>query len=87
MQKIIYSLIALSISILPVSLFSDEEEVDRGGIEEITVTAEKRTSTVSDTSMSITAFDSSLIEDLGICLLYTSPSPRDLRKSRMPSSA
>ena len=22
-----------------------------------------------------------------ICLLYTSPSPRDLRKSRMPSSA
>ena len=24
---------------------------------------------------------------LGICLLYTSPSPRDLRASRMPSSA
>ena len=23
----------------------------------------------------------------GSCLLYTSPSPRDLRKSRMPSSA
>ena len=22
-----------------------------------------------------------------VCLLYTSPSPRDLRKSRMPSSA
>ena len=66
MQKIIYSLIAFSLSILPVSLFSDEEEVDRGGIEEITVTAEKRTSTVSDTSMSITAFDSSLIEDLGM---------------------
>ena len=66
MQKIIYSLIALSLSILPISLFSDEEEVDRGGIEEITVTAEKRTSTVSDTSMSITAFDSSLIEDLGM---------------------
>ena len=66
MHKIIYSLIALSLSILPVSLLSDEEEVDRGGIEEITVTAEKRTSTVSDTSMSITAFDSSLIEDLGM---------------------
>ena len=46
----------------------DEEDEDRsrGGIEEITVTAEKRTSTVSDTSMSITAFDSSLIEDLGL---------------------
>ena len=24
---------------------------------------------------------------LGICLLYTSPSPRDLSTSRMPSSA
>ena len=25
--------------------------------------------------------------DVGICLLYTSPSPRDQRGSRMPSSA
>ena len=24
---------------------------------------------------------------VGICLLYTSPSPRDMRRSRMPSSA
>ena len=49
------------------SVFADEEEEkNRGGIEEITVTAEKRTSTVSDTSMSITAFDASLIEDLGM---------------------
>ena len=23
----------------------------------------------------------------GLCLLYTSPSPRDMRRSRMPSSA
>ena len=44
----------------------EKDERDRGGIEEITVTAEKRTSTVSDTSMSITAFDSSLLEDLGM---------------------
>ena len=27
------------------------------------------------------------IEALNICLLYTSPSPRDKRQSRMPSSA
>ena len=27
------------------------------------------------------------ITNLGICLLYTSPSPRDLSTSRMPSSA
>ena len=25
--------------------------------------------------------------ELGSCLLYTSPSPRDMRRSRMPSSA
>ena len=24
---------------------------------------------------------------LGFCLLYTSPSPRDMRRARMPSSA
>ena len=28
-----------------------------------------------------------LAEDLFACLLYTSPSPRDRQKSRMPSSA
>ena len=27
------------------------------------------------------------VGDLGDCLLYTSPSPRDRQKSRMPSSA
>ena len=31
------------------------------------------------------AFDS--VADQGICLLYTSPSPRDRTRSRMPSSA
>ena len=28
-----------------------------------------------------------LSEDFQACLLYTSPSPRDMRRSRMPSSA
>ena len=27
------------------------------------------------------------LNQLRICLLYTSPSPRDMRRSRMPSSA
>ena len=28
-----------------------------------------------------------LTDSLNICLLYTAPSPRDMRRSRMPSSA
>ena len=36
--------------------------------------------------LSITATDIS-IQALDVCLLYTSPSPRDRQKSRMPSSA
>ena len=32
-------------------------------------------------------FYSKISEQLNICLLYTSPSPRDKRQSRMPSSA
>ena len=28
-----------------------------------------------------------ILHDENICLLYTSPSPRDMRRSRMPSSA
>ena len=33
------------------------------------------------------AWQSEGVEDLGDCLLYTSPSPRDVEESRMPSSA
>ena len=32
-------------------------------------------------------FEYRLYDDDDICLLYTSPSPRDKRQSRMPSSA
>ena len=32
-------------------------------------------------------FRDQLIQELGSCLLYTSPSPRDVEESRMPSSA
>ena len=28
-----------------------------------------------------------VLEEIGACLLYTSPSPRDRTRSRMPSSA
>ena len=41
--------------------------------------------TVEDNSISITATD--LESEVQTCLIYTSPSPRDKRQSRMPSSA
>ena len=31
--------------------------------------------------------EATMVGDLGACLLYTSPSPRDGLRSRMPSSA
>ena len=46
------------------------------------------TVTVTDVAPSITASQTAnLAEDASVCLLYTSPSPRDQRGSRMPSSA
>ena len=33
------------------------------------------------------AFPSDGMHGVNVCLLYTSPSPRDMRRSRMPSSA
>ena len=35
----------------------------------------------------VALFTAEFFENIGICLLYTSPSPRDLSTSRMPSSA
>ena len=40
-----------------------------------------------DTAQYTTATDNDVAEPLYNCLLYTSPSPRDRQKSRMPSSA
>ena len=44
----------------------DEPTAGQRAIEEVVVTAEKRESTVSDTSISITALDENAIEELGI---------------------
>ena len=44
---------------------------------------------VENAELSMRLYDSELTENVecDICLLYTSPSPRDKRQSRMPSSA
>lgn len=69
LKSIHYLVLSTFVAFSPLGFSADEDEDETArssGIEEITVTAEKRTSTVSDTSMSITAFDSSLLEDLGM---------------------
>ena len=63
MNKITYLLV---ISFLSFPIFSADDDEDRGGIEEVIVTAEKRAASIQDTALSITAFDSSLIEGLNL---------------------
>ena len=41
----------------------------------------------AENNISFTEAEKSLVRILSTCLLYTSPSPRDQRGSRMPSSA
>ena len=42
---------------------------------------------IASQTIPILAIAPMIIVGLGSCLLYTSPSPRDMRRSRMPSSA
>ncbi len=57
---------AIACVLLAVPTFAQEEESGERRIEEMIVTAEKRQSTVSDTSISITAFGEDMLEDLGL---------------------
>ncbi|MEC7553997.1 MAG: hypothetical protein VYB25_04315, partial [Pseudomonadota bacterium] len=60
----------LSIGLIAVCAFATsavaDDEDSKRRIEEVVVTAEKVESTVSDTSISITAIGADMIEDLGI---------------------
>ena len=57
MKKFIFF---ISFALTPLFVFSEDENT--GGIEEVIVTAERQASSIQDTALSITAFDSSLIE-------------------------
>ena len=60
MKKFIFF---ITFAITPFLFFSEEET---GGIEEVIVTAERQASSIQDTALSITAFDSTLIESLNL---------------------
>lgn len=56
----------LSAAIVAPAVSAEEAASDRRQIEEVVVTAERKESTVSDTSISITAFTGQMLEDFGI---------------------
>ena len=75
MKNIINYLYIFVVLLASEFIFSDE-------LEEVIVVADYRQTDLSKEDSSVFILD----ED-DICLLYTSPSPRDREKSRMPSSA
>ena len=89
------NLLYVALFLMPLSLISQE-------VEEVIVTANKKAETLQEIPMNISVITETALEERGItnpedylrslagvstCLLYTSPSPRDRQKSRMPSSA
>ena len=60
-------------------------DVHVGGFQQITAVADRERKIVGGVGASIAYGDFEV--GLGSCLLYTSPSPRDRTRSRMPSSA
>ena len=63
MNKITYILV---IAFFSFPVFSAEGDEESTGIDEVIVTAERRAASIQDTAISITAFDSSLIEGLNL---------------------
>ena len=63
MVRLFISVVATAL-LAPFALAEDDD--DKRQIEEVIVTAERVESTVSDTSISITAVTSEMLEDLGI---------------------
>ena len=63
-----------------------------GGVEmmpgaEVTLSEAERPSSGDEICVNVAGLFTGLAEDDQVCLLYTSPSPRDATLSRMPSSA
>ena len=63
------------------------EQFDKGAIPEPTYDPDLAILLSQLRENSINLFGPEATEVIEPCLLYTSPSPRDMRRSRMPSSA
>ena len=63
----------------------EDNPVDEGVVTELSNadTTEKQ----EEVQPEVEAQETPTLEEVVVCLLYTSPSPRDKRQSRMPSSA
>ena len=72
----------LVIFVLGLSVVNQIDAQENEAIENIIVSASKNEQKLEDVITSAL-----VINESEICLLYTSPSPRDLSTSRMPSSA
>ena len=72
-------LLALSFVIFCASFLTGQKFIDRSAESDFSVVGVNRGVAVGD-------YDNDGLQDI-YCLLYTSPSPRDQRGSRMPSSA
>ena len=79
MKRLILTLTVLLLS--PSYIFSQQT------VEEVIVTATKTEKTLQEVPIAVSVVTAETIEKSNICLLYTSPSPRDATLSRMPSSA
>ena len=58
-----------------------------GGMKLFCSSIDINTPDITNASRRIKESELKMCQDNGVCLLYTSPSPRDRQKSRMPSSA
>ena len=77
-----------SLTIPPTSSVSDTVSIpiDRTGWQEIKISIDDYP-VEFDNDLYLTSYIEERVDVMNICLLYTSPSPRDLSTSRMPSSA
>ena len=79
-------------SIINLILFPDTQQVgintsSPGATLDVNGTLQAGSLKMDNTTLSTVGTNENLVIDPNGCLLYTSPSPRDRQKSRMPSSA